>query len=72
MRLKRAYTLWLNTWRARISSLRIRFDQYRCGHVFRPARINNKPGRVCRICEKSEELTQEEFFAIFGERNWQL
>lgn len=45
----------------------LRWDQYRCPHTWRPIRLNDKPARLCRICEKSETLTPELFFAYFGE-----
>lgn len=45
-------------------------DQQRCPHTFRPARIEDKLGRICKICDHAETLTPEEFFAHFGERGF--
>jgi hypothetical protein len=56
-----AFMRWWDAWI-------LRYDQYRCPHLFRPARVNDQPGRVCKICEKAEQMTPESFFAHFGER----
>jgi len=69
--MRRTFKLWLNTWRARLDSLRLWYDRRTCPHSFRPARVKDKPGRFCPICEKAEELTPEEFYAQFGEKVWQ-
>ncbi|MDQ3748013.1 MAG: hypothetical protein M3367_03195 [Acidobacteriota bacterium] len=55
------FHLWLDKWQ-------LWFDQKRCPHSFRPARIEAKVGRICKICDKAELLTPEEFFAYFGEQ----
>lgn len=69
--MRRRFKLWRNTWKARIEALLLWHGQLMCPHTFRPARVEGGPGRVCRICDKVESLTPEEFFAQFGERNWQ-
>jgi hypothetical protein len=71
LNLKRAFKLHCNTWRERLERLRLWYERRTCPHSFRPARVNDQPGRFCSICEKTEELTPEEFFAQFGEHIWQ-
>ena len=68
---RRALRLWLNGVRARLDAFVRWYEQRTCPHSYRPARINNKPGRLCRICDRAEELTPEEYFALFGEKGWQ-
>lgn len=53
----------------RLRDLIIEFYQRRtCPHSYRAALVNNKPGRVCRICDQAEELSAEDFYAHFGEK----
>lgn len=66
----RELKLWKATFVSWSESLKTRWEQYSCPHDFRPARIKDKPGRVCKICDKAETLSPEIFFALFGERNW--
>lgn len=71
MNLKRSFRLRRNAWRWRIAQFRLWFEQRYCSHLFRPVRIGDRPGRVCMMCGRVDELTPEEFFANFGERSWQ-
>lgn len=70
----RTARLQLNTWRAAVAALWERlqtwYAQRTCPHLFRAARINDRGGRVCKICGLSEPLSQEEYFAQFGEQGW--
>lgn len=65
--LTRWYKFKCNAIITRIDVWILKWDQYRCPHRFRPARVNDKPARVCKICDHIELLTREEFFAYFGE-----
>ena len=66
----RELRLWLQTFRAYRASWRIRIEQWLCPHTFRPARLGDKPARLCDFCGSVERLTPEEFFEQFGERAW--
>lgn len=37
-----------------------------CGHAWRPARVGDVIARYCDVCERSEPLTDAEFYAYFG------
>lgn len=74
--MRRQFNLWRNTLNASIDKLRLRFEQWICGHNFRPARVGGTFGRACNVCGKAESLSEPEYFAQFGEkgfsaiRNW--
>lgn len=72
MKWLRTFRLLLATWRARVLAayydLELRFRQQTCPHSYRAALVEGEPGRVCRMCDASERLTREEFYAQFGER----
>lgn len=73
VRLLRAFRLIYGTWRARFKSLceaaTRHYQQRTCPHSYRPALVDGRPARVCRICEATQELSPEEFYAHFGERH---
>lgn len=68
----RKFWLLIATWRGKIvgarDSLMTLYYQRTCPHLFRAALVGGKPGRVCKICDLTQELSREDFFAEFGER----
>lgn len=68
----RTLRLLLKTWRARFfafcDSVERIYRQRTCPHSFRAALVANHPARVCRICDLSQQLSREEFYAQFGEK----
>ena len=57
---RNALLAWVDAWQ-------LWLDQKRCYHTWRPARIDGKPARICRICEYFEEMDDASFYAHFGE-----
>ena len=37
-----------------------------CQHHWRPARNNGCPARWCALCDRLDDLTEEDFYAQFG------
>lgn len=70
MNLKRSIRLRLNAWRARLERWREWYWRATCPHSWRPARIGDRPGRSCRMCDLAEVMREADFFAQFGEVNW--
>ncbi len=38
----------------------------RCPHIWRPARTSRGPARYCDLCEETQPLSEEMFYAYFG------
>lgn len=36
--------------------------------IYRPGLIKGKPGRICRDCRATEEISEDAFYAQFGEK----
>jgi len=44
-------------------------DQSFCSHqVYRPGLVKGNPGRICRDCIAAEEMSEDAFYAEFGEK----
>lgn len=68
----RKLRLFVNKWHHKVlgfrESLLTYYYQRTCPHLFRAALVGGQPGRVCKICDLSQELSQEDFYAHFGEK----
>jgi hypothetical protein len=69
---RREVRLLYHTWTLRIiaawDALVLAYQRRTCPHSYRPARVKDSPARVCQLCDTTQELTIEEFYAEFGER----
>jgi hypothetical protein len=46
--------------------LRIAFKQIRCEHFWRPARTSRGLARYCEDCDRTESLSEPEYYSQFG------
>lgn len=52
-----------------IDSIFSRVSQLFCAHqTYRPALVKGKPSRICSDCKYPEEMSDDAFYAQFGER----
>lgn len=44
-------------------------DQQTCNHrIYRPGLVKGKPGRICAACAAAERISDDAFYAEFGEK----
>lgn len=80
-RVRRMIRLWVEDKIVRfyhyVNKVELAYDQWRCIHKWRPIKIVQKgeyigkvplhPGRICRFCDLHQRLTEEQYYAEFGE-----
>ena len=66
--LQREFRLQKKRWDNWLKKHLEQWIQEGCSHEFRPVLIANQPGRICKLCAKTESLSLESFYAHFGER----
>lgn len=70
--MRRWWKFKVAAFRAQFDRILLRYDQWRCPHTWRPAKIGSKLGKVCKICDKPRILEPAQYFAEFGEQGFGL